>query len=74
MKQLNKIVTLVAAVMVFSVYAGETSASPASNKNTTSLKTTVNTESKYTAVKTDTASKNIIPMKTNWSKIKDLFM
>ena len=58
---------------VFTIFAGN-----ANNNSTTqkqdSVKTTVNTETKKPKVKTPTTSRGIIPTKTNWSKIKDLFM
>jgi len=72
MNYINKFLVFVSLVMAVSVYAGETD--KAAVKNTDTQKTTITVQNKYTAVRSDTASKNIVPVKTNWSKIKDLFM
>lgn len=64
---------MVCCVSLFTVYAGNSENNTTTQKQD-SVKTTVNTETKKPPVKTPTASKGITPTKTNWSKIKDLFM
>lgn len=68
-----KIFLIVCCVSLFTVYAGNSENNTTTQKQD-SVKTTVNTETKKQPVKTPTASKGITPTKTNWSKIKDLFM
>lgn len=64
---------MVCCVSLFTVYAGNSENNTTTQKQD-SVKTTVNTETKKQPVRTPTASKGITPTKTNWSKIKDLFM
>jgi hypothetical protein len=70
MKYFNKILFSILCIALFSVYAGNTT----DTQKQDTVKTTVNTDNKKKNVKTPTASKGVIPTKTNWSKIKDLFM
>ena len=70
MKCFNKILLSILCIALFNVYAGNS----ANTQKQDTVKTTVNTDNKKNNVKTPTASKGITPTKTNWSKIKDLFM
>jgi len=73
MKYLNKIILGIFCIALFNVYAGNSTNNTNTQKQDT-VKTTVSTDNKKNNVKTPTASKGITPTKTNWSKIKDLFM
>ncbi len=73
MRYFYKILLMVCCVSLFTVYAGNSENNTTTQKQD-SVKTTVNTETKKQPVRTPTASKGITPTKTNWSKIKDLFM
>ena len=70
MKYFNKILLSILCIALFNVYAGNST----NTQKQDTVKTTVNTDNKKNNVKTPTASKGITPTKTNWSKIKDLFM
>lgn len=74
MKCFNKILLSIFCIALFNVYAGNSGNNNTNTQKQDTVKTTVNTEDKKTNVKTPTASRGITPTKTNWSKIKDLFL
>lgn len=72
MRYYNKIIGCILCIALFNVYAGNTVKSNTGSQKQGTAKTTENTDKKK--AKTPTASKGTITTKTNWSKIKDLFM
>ena len=74
MRYFYKIFLVVCCVSVFSAYAGNSKNNNTTTQKQDSVTTTINAETKKQPINTPTTSKGITPTKTNWSKIKDLFI